>query len=392
MSIYISKSARYYDGKTGGAKDVELVLDSVALSIIQGRDTLESWDVTRIKILSIPEAPAPASISYADNPDARILIEDGEGWRNLYPILVKHSKKRFSLPTGLGAFVGYIVVSFSILAFLFMIFPRLIEVSAYLIPVKVEKMIGDRVAERLIGDDGVCNNAEGVAALDKLVTRLEEHSERKIDYNVFVANNFLEENAFSAPGGNIVFYSGLIEHAKSPDEVAGVLAHEMAHVELYHTTKGLVRDLGVYAVLGMIFDQADYLKLAGFVNQARYSQEDEDAADKRGVELLIAAGMNPMGLAAFFKRKSEGDKHDSDPSDDVKELSGLINYFSSHPQAEHRIGRVEALSKGAAKGVSLSDKEWEALRSICGPRVKVPEKKTIRVPKSKSKRDKAIEL
>ncbi len=366
MSIYITKSARYYDGKTGAARDVELVLGSDALSIMQGHDSLDSWDVTKIKILSEPDHPAPASITIADNPDARLLIEDGEGWKILYPILLHHSKKRFSLPTSLGAFFCYIIVSVSILVFLFMIFPRLIEASAYLIPSKVEKMIGERVVGTLI-DGEACSNPEGVAALDKLVGRLAQHTKRKIDYRVFVAHSPMQENAFSTLGGNIVFYSGLIEGAKSPDEVAGVLAHEMAHIDLYHTTKGLMRDLGFYVVLSMMFDQVDYIQFAGFLNQVRYSKEDEQAADTRAVELLEAAGMNAEGLVAFFKHNG-GIDIDVDAGDyggEVEKLFGLLNYLSTHPRTDHRIRRVEDLSSGETVSPAMSEKEWEALRNIC---------------------------
>lgn len=354
MSIVISESARYYDGKSGAAKNVIVMLDGSVLQIMQGAGTIESWRITDIQVLNRPDPPAPAIITVKHNPDARVYIEDGKGWSHLYSRLPKNSGKRISLPTHFGAFIGYIGVSAAVIVFVFTLLPRLIEVSAYLIPASVEKMIGQHVVQSMVSDK-VCSNPKGQDALEKLLEKLKAQTERKIDLQILVADEPMIKNAFAAPGGYIILFSSLIDQAQSPDEIAGVLAHEISHIELYHTTKGMVRDLGFHTALKMMLGDIDYIEIAGFFNQLRYSKEDEHAADIHAVKILTAAGMNNTGLISFFKHIEE----------DENVFPEFFKYLSTHPETKTRIEDVKRITSDQRGKPAMSNEDWKNVRNIC---------------------------
>ncbi len=158
----------------------------------------------------------------------------------------------------------------------------------------------------------------------------------------FTAIESAEPNAFALPGGYIYITSGLLELCRcTPDEIAFVLAHEMAHVIRGHPRERIVSDSAVTTlsratplrgVLGA------WLKRVGiqFLLSA-YSQDRELEADRLGTRLLKAAHFNAAAAADLFGRLAEIDKRG--------ELAELSSYFSSHPQLPDRIAAVTAAAK-----------------------------------------------
>jgi hypothetical protein len=147
-------------------------------------------------------------------------------------------------------------------------------------------------------------------------------------------------NAFALPGGYIFVNRGAIEAADNEAELAGVMAHELAHVALRHgtaeATKAKAAQTGV-GILGILFgDNAGGALLtelgrfsAGGV-LLRYSRATETQADVVGTQVLYDAGYDPRALAQFFE-KIEADSKGQNPPE----------FFSDHPNPEHRVERVE---------------------------------------------------
>src|SRR5690606_26348291 len=96
-------------------------------------------------------------------------------------------------------------------------------------------------------------------------------------------------NAFAAPGGRIVLLEGLLREAESPDEIAGVLAHEIGHVTERHPTAAALRLLGIQALLTGIFGDGSLASAAagagGLLVALSYSRDDERTADRLAAEL-----------------------------------------------------------------------------------------------------------
>jgi predicted Zn-dependent protease len=161
----------------------------------------------------------------------------------------------------------------------------------------------------------------------------------KYRYEVHVAKDDTP-NAFAMPGGVIVVHTGLIAATTRPEELAGVLAHEVQHVELRHSLRGLITELGLGGLwsfvtgdLGSTMAGQATLELA----RLRFSREDEREADARGFDALVAAGIDPAGMPAFFKIMSQ------------KSADVPLAFLSTHPLSDDRERelqqRLEALNR-----------------------------------------------
>ena len=110
-------------------------------------------------------------------------------------------------------------------------------------------------------------------------------------------------NAFALPGEQIVVLRGLIEEADSPDEVAGVIAHEMGHGLELHPETGIVKALGMSAAVLLIFgDSSSIGNWGAHLLQLSYTRSAEREADVHALRILKAADISPKGISDFFKR------------------------------------------------------------------------------------------
>ncbi len=233
----------------------------------------------------------------------------------------------------------------------FIAFPLLSGLVAPLVPRQVEDAVGAEMIKDTATKGAFCNAPAGREALQSLVDNLAAHADAP-GFKVYV-NEQAEMNAFAAPGGHVVLYLPIITAADSPDEVAGVLAHEMGHVVEAHPTEGLVESVG-YGVFGMLtFGNARHKEIAKSLLTNHYSRSDELDADRAGVELLNAAGIDSRGLFGFFERiKTAGD-----------DIPGAVEFLSTHPSGEARRANLE--EHVAAGHPALTEEQWTALRSIC---------------------------
>ncbi len=359
MSVSVAKSVKFYDGKTSKAHIVDVVLSGYILHITNVRgEELAAWSLPTLKIIEPPSPPVAGIISSDKYPDARLNIEAGKGW-NYIKSRIPKNKRSNRLPTHLGAFISYSVLAIISLAFLFFMFPRIIGNLAYLMPEPWENTLGNQVMESMVGNDKICVARAGKDAIDRLTQKIQSKMQRKISYDIRVIDNSYVTNAFAAPGGHIIIYRSIIEEAGSPEEVAGVLAHEMAHVEQYHTTKALIRNMGLGFTLSMIFGDVGTLEsVAQLLSQMSYSREDESAADMRAKEILNAINIDPRGLQDFLIRMSE-----QEIDLDFKG-SEYLKYLSSHPDTKERI---KSLSRDGKRkyNAAMSYDDWEDLLSIC---------------------------
>ena len=165
-------------------------------------------------------------------------------------------------------------------------------------------------------------------------------------------------NAFAAPGGQVVLFSGLIEKAESPEEVAGVMAHEIAHAIERHPMQSMLRAAGVFLLVGLLVGDTSTLGTlasegAKVLLVLSYSRDTEREADRIGMELLNKAGIRGDGLLDFFARL-QGERG---------EEGRLPVLFASHPMHAERVERLKLLATGTQ--AALSQKQWRALRDIC---------------------------
>ena len=224
------------------------------------------------------------------------------------------------------------------------------DLLAPLVPASWEK----RYADALLGDldARVCNRPDGQAALDKLTAKLTPRG----DIRVRVANLPMV-NAVALPGGNVVIFKDLLTEAEGPDEAAGVLAHEIAHVDNRDVTRAMIRQYGLGLLLigfgGTTGGNVETLLAAD------YSRSAETEADTDAIAALQRAAISPVPTARFFDRlaRMEGKLGD---------LGDGFNYISTHPQSKNRRERfLASAERGREYAPSLSQDEWDALKDIC---------------------------
>jgi Zn-dependent protease with chaperone function len=222
---------------------------------------------------------------------------------------------------------------------------------APLVPAAWEKKFGDS----LVGEWGgrYCRGAGGQQALEKLAGQLTPTAG---ELRIRVVHAPMV-NAAALPGGHIVIFDELLKQADSPDELAGVLAHEIAHVERRHTTQAMIRELGlgvfVSALGGTTGASAEALLSAG------YSRAAENEADSDAIETLRRANISPVATAGFFDRLGRDEKK-------LGRVASTLSYVSTHPLSAERQRRFrQSAQKGRAYRPSLSRDEWEALFNIC---------------------------
>jgi predicted Zn-dependent protease len=291
---------------------------------------------------------------------ARLVLAEGalaEWVRVRAPQLERRDVRR-----GTGAKVaGRVALAAAALALILFVFlPRISDLLADQLPMEQEVVFGQAVMgqiEGFLGGDEplTCTAPEGVAALEKMERRLTEGQGLTYDIELRVFDHEML-NAFAAPGGQVVIIRGLLDEAQSAEEVAGVLAHEIGHVEARDPTRLAFRSAGSAGIIALVLGDVTGGTVIGLLGDhvlsASYTREAEAAADAFAFALLQRTGIGTEGLAAFFER-IEG------MGTDVPEI------LATHPDSGNRAEAARGAG-GAATEPVLTEAEWQALRRICG--------------------------
>lgn len=205
------------------------------------------------------------------------------------------------------------------------------EIAADLMPVATEMQLGSVLAEGFLADERRLDEGPAVDAVRALVKRLAAVADNPgYSFTIHVVDD-PRVNALALPGGQIVVFTGLLAEAGSPDEVAGVLAHEIQHVLHRHGLKRLVQQLGGAAVISLATGGGDLAGLAaraGELVQLSYGREQEAEADRDGLALLHRARFSPAALAAFFERLQRRAPVD------------MPEFLSTHPDTGRRVAEL----------------------------------------------------
>jgi beta-barrel assembly-enhancing protease len=198
------------------------------------------------------------------------------------------------------------------------------------IPIEQEVGIGRQAFEGLRAQLNLRDTGAAYEAVSVIGARLTKGS--KYRYEFHVADD-KAVNAFALPGGVIVVNTGLIDLTARPEELAGVLAHEVQHIELRHSVRGMVKSLGLRGLFafatgdigGSLIGEA-VVGMTGL----KFSRDDESEADRAGLDSLIEADIDPSGMPAFFEKMS---KHSGEAP---------VAFVSSHPSSASREAALRA--------------------------------------------------
>ena len=225
---------------------------------------------------------------------------------------------------------------------------------APLVPEQWERNLG--VA--LVGDFGDlrCGDQSGNRALATLAERIEPGISRGPGAIRFTAINVAMFNAAALPGGQIVVFKKMLTDSAS-DALAGVVAHEIAHVRRRHVTQALVRELGIGSLIrlfaGGVGANAQQLVALS------YTRANEAEADRDAIAALTRAEIDPRPTARLFARLSKDMGESDDDGFDA-------NFLQSHPVSRDRARQFAAsFVKGRAYRPTLSRDEGDALADVC---------------------------
>jgi predicted Zn-dependent protease len=212
-----------------------------------------------------------------------------------------------------------------------------------------EASAGKEAAAQVAQEMGLVEDAALLAYVRSVGARVAVHSPRKDVSYQFAIANMAETNAFALPGGYIYVSRGLLALARSEDELANVLAHEVGHVAARHAAQRETRALGVglLAMLGTVAagavggaDAANAVsqlgQVAGAGLIASYGRDQERQADEVGQKMAKAAGYDPDGMATFL------DALDQEVKLKLGDKSRRPSFLDSHPATPERVASASA--------------------------------------------------
>ena len=357
-----------YDGHSAARQDVAVTLDEGRAVLMIAREGASGlvWPLaalrrvdggTGVLVLTLADAEA----AHDGRAAARLVVTDPDLVARLARAAPALDRRDLKAGTVRRVLLSLAAAVAAVVFLLFVFLPFVSDRLAEALPLETEKRFGQAVVaqiEGLLGDGAgsglVCDDPAGQAALARLTARLTDGQGLAYPVDIRVLDHEMV-NAFAAPGGHVVLLRGLIDEAATPDEVAGVIAHEIGHVEARDPTRLSFRAAGSAGILSLILGDVTGGAVVAFAGEylmsASYTREAEAAADLFAHRMLERAGISSAGMAAFFDRI---DGMDGD----------LPGYLSTHPASG---GRAEAARAADGGGTpALSDADWQALRGICG--------------------------
>lgn len=355
--------ARFSDGRTAGSRDITVELTERGIAIPQDEASEPViWPYGALATAEpLTDHAIDALVTYSYQPGATLFVPGPRFARalaKLAPQLTAAAERwRAASPWLWGAAA---TVALGVIVWMADLSPA--RTIATMLPEEARSAMGRQVVKSMSSGRAVCSDPAGVEALKKLTQRLTAAARVERPFNVVVIDWGLV-NAFATPGENVVLTRGLLEAAEGPDEVAGVLAHEMGHGIELHPETGLVRAMGLTAAAELMMGGGGTLSNLGIVLlQLSYSREAEGQADDHAIAILRDAGISSKGFAQFFERMSK--RHHGSGAGGLGK-GGLGGMLSSHPDTDERLAK--ALRSGGYEATpALSGQEWSALQSVCG--------------------------
>ncbi|WP_298253246.1 M48 family metallopeptidase [Bradyrhizobium sp.] len=350
-------SSIFYDGMSSRRHHVQLTL-SDRLEISENGTTLASWPIAGIRRaegansllrLSCVSAPPLARLELRDAGLSAILI-------SRCPQLNNRAAGRH----GVAAIVGWsLAATVSIAAVIWFGLPYAADRLAPLVPNALERRIGDAAEGQIkivFGAKTCSGNLAGRAAFFKLMRKLSTAAGMEAPVRADVLDTVVP-NAFALPGGKVYLFSGLLAKANDPDEIAGVLAHELGHVRHRDNTRNMIYSGGTSFLIGLLFGDVTGSGALVYASRslinASYSRDAEQKADDFSISVMHRLGRptRPMGDLIFRITGNQADK--------------TLSILANHPLTEDRLKHLTDEDRPASGPPLLSDAEWTALKSIC---------------------------
>lgn len=356
----------YLDGQSAVRQRVVVSLCAHGLLFSTEDGGAHSWRYDDLRQNRDTRAGEPIRLERGGEIPEILVVPDPAfltAWRQMAPSAATRvarpaSRRRRRLYTGIAAIstVGMVVA-----LYLWGI-PVMSALLAARIPVAWEERLGREVVAHLAPREQRCTDPERLRLLEQILATLTASlPSQPYTLRLLVVDDPMV-NAFAAPGGYIVLFRGLLDLTGSAEELAGVLAHEVQHVLqrhairllLEHASTGLLLTALTGDVSGTVVFGLESARLLGTL---QHSRRHEAEADVAGLQMLIAAAIDPAGMVTLFERLQEAGQH----------TPRFLQYFSTHSSTAQRVATLKTLlDQSSHTSVKLLPHyAWEDMHHIC---------------------------
>ncbi len=226
---------------------------------------------------------------------------------------------------------------------------------------RTEEKLGELLTNMLEESEVIIEDPYMIETLDSILNRVCKAND--IDREEIHLHLVLKDeiNAFAMPAGNLVIYSGLIQASENPEELSGVICHELAHIQLNHVMKKLIKEIGLSVLIaGTAGDAGPQVmrEVMRSLSSSAFDRSMEREADLKGVEYLVASEIDPEPFADFMFKMALDNEGNAYPD--------ILQWVSTHPELEERAEYIIEYGKETGGGnytPVLSDSTWTGLKA-----------------------------
>ena len=365
-SIQTEWEGYYLDGQTAARQRVSIQLMRLGLHVTTERGDTLWWPYEEIRQTQGFYSGEQVRIERGGEFAEALLVSDKEFLVQLHQIAPElatkfHDPARRKTRARLALLAALASIGILVVLYLWGI-PALSGLVASLVPVSWEERLGQAVVEHLAPPAMRCTDMNRTPVISEILTALTTHSPTSPYTIRVILVNDSSINAFAAPGGYIVLFRGLLEKTQTPEELAGILAHELQHILNRHSTRALIQHVSMglllAAITGNTSGTAAYgLEGARILGSLRYSRQNEEEADAGGMRMLLEAGIDPAGMIAFLELLKKR----------TSESPAILKYLSTHPGTEDRIEKLKSLAGQSQRRPAklLAGHDWSEIKKLC---------------------------
>ena len=361
-----ARTAHYLDGRTATRHRVTLTISPVALQIAMPDGSSKQWPYGDIRQTQGTYRGEPVRLEFGPEPAEAVVVASRALLTEVHtaaPALAQHfhnpSWRQTRLAWTLGAGLGVILMLIGLYRWGI---PGIASAATPYVPTTWEESLGRKIVEQLAPETQQCRDPNRLRKIDEVVQTLAAtHPSSPYRITLSVVDN-PGINAFAAPGGQLVILRGLLEQTTSAEQLAGVLAHELQHVYLRHSTRAILEQtagtLLLTAVSGDLSGGLAWgLQGAQTMGSLHYSRTHEEEADIEGLRMMQAAHLDPAAVIAFYGTLQKSEQDHAGPPD----------FLSTHPDMGRRLATLLALAGPTPTDARplLPGEDWMDIRSLC---------------------------
>ncbi len=328
----------YYDGKTSKAHSVDIILNAntIQFDAKYADPQKHIWSIGEMEDIGFT-ASDTLQIKYGDFPHQTLILkgENARRFHQFYPELKKDPIFHRVLKGNLFkvVFASLFLLIGTVLFNIYVLVPYVSEKAVVLVPKQAEITMGERMWPLYEANLNI--NEQKSQQLNAFFEEVGFESQYPVELYV---SDLEHVNAFAMPGGKIVVFQGILDLMDSWEELAGLLGHELAHVEKRHSFKSICASLSSYLLVSVMTSDvggitAVILESGINVQNLVHSRSHEKEADEVSLAYLQELNVDPNGLVELFEAMQAYSENDIVSAD----VAQALEFLSSHPATANRI-------------------------------------------------------